>query len=534
MHKVNLSQSGRSMLEMLAVVCLMALISIGVFYIYNVATDKTEFYILNQEMNTRLVQLRHQALTSKGIEEETEEQALSRAQSNQSASSLPIRIAESGENEFILIVGANAYPLEEPLCQKVIKSYQGNNQQCFISGSCNGTTGEFKFSKQCNLQNYPENSDFNCGQNAHKTAFGCECNKGYTNWKEGVGCSLIELDCGAHAYQSGITCVCDKVYENWTKNDGCSLIQLDCDQNAYQDETLCKCNAGYYGNGITCSLCQDRQYSSENSFSCSICPAGKTHNSSHTGCQNCTASMTLGGCGCASTKVPDGNGGCKLPCTSYANTSTTVREGYKITGTPCYCVSGYTLNTTKTACEIENTCSPGPCMTCSNGTIEFKSSGSTCEQAGIAGTCTSDGLCSPSGTYCSSITGCSSGYFCNYDGERTPYICEKVTPQTTTINGVTYYYNTLSDLKSWCQPADGGKNCTWGYLSRNGASSWCQSIGKRLLTLAEFQNVRSVLSPILPSATNNYWYDNGWFNKETGSYGSRLDGYAANGGVVCR
>ena len=70
MHKVNLSQSGRSMLEMLAVVCLMALISIGVFYTYNVTADKAEFYTLNQEINTRLVQLRHLALTSKGIEEE--------------------------------------------------------------------------------------------------------------------------------------------------------------------------------------------------------------------------------------------------------------------------------------------------------------------------------------------------------------------------------------------------------------------------------------------------------------------------------
>jgi hypothetical protein len=297
-----------------------------------------------------------------------------------------------------------------------------------------------------------------------------------------------------------------------------------------------KCNAGYYrANGTgSCTQCGNRQYVAPNKTSCQTCPAGQTHNSNHTGCQNCPVSTTLGDCGCSSDKVPNGNGGCQPACASYANSSTTVRDGYQISGTSCYCVSGYTLNSTKTACEIENTCAPGVCMTCTNGSAVFKPSGTSCEQSGVSGTCTSDGLCSPSGTSCSSVTGCSSGYFCNYDGTHTPNICEKVTAQTTVINGVTYYYNTLSDLKSWCRPADGGKNCTWGYLSRNGADSWCQSIGKRLLTLAEFQNVRSALSPILPSATNNYWYDNGWFSKETGSYGSRLDGYATNGGVVCR
>ena len=224
MHKVNLSQLGRSMLEMLAVVCLMALISIGIFHIYNFVSDKTELHTLNQEMNTRLVQLRHLALTSKGITPETEQQALSRSQSNQSASALPIRIAESNESEFILIVGTEAYPLEESLCKKVMENYQENKQQCFISASCDNTTGEFKFSKQCNPINLSENSDFNCGQNAHRTAFGCECNKGYTNWKENTGCRLSSISCGSNAHQNGAECVCDNGYENCTTGSGCSLI----------------------------------------------------------------------------------------------------------------------------------------------------------------------------------------------------------------------------------------------------------------------------------------------------------------------
>ena len=735
MNQKKSSQDGQTMLEKLAVIMLMAVIVIGVYQGYCLVTDKASSHNMLKELNARIVQLRHQALTLKGIQSETEKQAIDRALASKKGSNIPIRVQSNGAS-FILVVGTQDYPLELTVCENLLKEYQTSKQQCFISGSCNDSFGRFEFSTHCSsgMKDSSTDSDLNCGDNAVKSAFGCACDKGYENWIEGDGCSLIELDCGMNAHQVGTGCVCDDGYEDWIEEEGCIVVPLECGSNAYQDGSRCvcdegyenwtegdgcseacfsnggacvpctewyldwidnesdcaicsnrevvrytyfynnkeitelycrlkecpdgyfpdffgdcyscedgytqsykredmlgdgedydgaidtiqevqaacarcdntdyprifdadnmtcsadctgenvfsssigchkcnitgsytatpeecarcgeqremygkycavRCNAGYYrqnGNG-SCKQCGNRQYVSSNKTSCQTCPAGQTHNSSHTGCQNCTASMTLGDCGCDADKVPDGNGGCQLPCASYANTSTTVRAGYQITGTSCYCVSGYILNGAKTACEPEDTCTPGTCMTCTNGSVAFKPSGSSCEQAGISGTCTAYGQCIPSGTSCSSATGCSSGYFCNYGGTYgnysqgyTPNICEKITAQTTTINGVTYYYNTLSDLKSWCRPADGGKNCTWGYLAWYGAESWCKSQGKRLLTMSELQSVRSNLKDILPTATTTYWCSDGSVNISTGSTGSlgRKDGYASAGAVICR
>lgn len=622
MNKKVSSQDGQTILEKLAVIMVMAIILTGVYRAYCLVTDKASSRNMSKELNARIVQLRHQALTSKGIQSETEEQAIDRALATKKGSNIPIRVQVSGAN-FTLVVGTQDYPLELEICENVLKEYQTNNQQCFVSGFCEESSGTFKFSTHCtsDIKNPSADLYLNCGDNAVKSAFGCTCDKGYENWKEGFGCSLIELDCGSNAHQSGITCVCDDGYIDWIEGDGCALVPLDCGLNAYQDgsecvcddgyenwvegqgcsltilqcdtngyqdgivcickagyygdgetctlcgdgqysidgdfscsmcsegkthnatHTGCICKAGYYGNGETCALCGARQYSVNGSASCTLCPAGQTHNSNHTGCQNCPVSTTLGDCGCSADEVPNGNGGCQPACTSYANSSTTVRDGYQISGTSCYCLSGYTLNLTKTACEIENTCAPGVCMTCTNGSAVFKPSGTSCEQSGVSGRCTAYGQCIPSGTSCSSATACPSGYFCNYGGTYgnysqgyTPNICEKITAQTKTINGVTYYYNTLSDLKSWCRPADGGKNCTWGYLAWYGADSWCKSQGKRLLTISELQSVRTSLAANLPNATNTYWCSDGSVNISNGSTGSlnRKDGYANAGAVVCR
>ena len=152
MHKRTVSQLGRTMSEMLAVVCLMALLSIGVFQVYAVVADKAEFHTLNQEINTRLIQLRHQALTSKGMQSETPELALRRALSNKSGSGLPIQV-QTGEGEFTLIVGMSEYPLELSICENMLENYKVNETQCFVSGECDGENGvgKFKFSNHCSL-----------------------------------------------------------------------------------------------------------------------------------------------------------------------------------------------------------------------------------------------------------------------------------------------------------------------------------------------------------------------------------------------
>ena len=196
-------------------------------------------------------------------------------------------------------------------------------------------------------------------------------------------------------------------------------------------------------------------------------------------------------------------------------------------------------------------CNNGPCQTCSidasgNKTQAFVANGTACVQAGLNGKCNSVGQCIPSeGTSCSSVSGCPAGYFCNYGGTYgnygggyTPNKCEKVNPMTVEISGITYYHNSETDLKSWCRPADGGYNCTWGYLARQGAESWCQSLGKRLLTQDEFNSVLSELKAVLPRGATmlSYWAQGGSVYGEDFSWRSygRSDGYANAGGVVCR
>ena len=144
---------------------------------------------------------------------------------------------------------------------------------------------------------------------------------------------------------------------------------------------------------------------------------------------------------------------------------------------------------------------------------------------------------------CSSISGCPAGEFCNYGGStspaaaKTPNVCMPINPQASAVNGKTYYYNYLNDLLSWCRGADNQMNCTWGYLARNGANSWCQGIGKRLMTSAELAAVAADLKDVLPRGgygPNLYWTSNGAVNLDTGGIdSSRPDGYAWKGGVVC-
>ena len=182
----------------------------------------------------------------------------------------------------------------------------------------------------------------------------------------------------------------------------------------------------------------------------------------------------------------------------------------------------------------------------------FLPKGTACTQSGLSGTCNGWGQCVPTnGTACTSNDSCPAGYFChlggNYYTKRnddeiglTPNVCELVQPLTFTHEGKTYYYNSKADLISWCRPADGNKNCIWGYLAYQGATNWCASIGKRLLTKAEMSQMCDVLNQNLPHTSltkRSYWIADSadTYDCITGtlSDSGRGDGYSSAGGVVC-
>lgn len=142
--------------------------------------------------------------------------------------------------------------------------------------------------------------------------------------------------------------------------------------------------------------------------------------------------------------------------------------------------------------------------------------------------------------------GYNSGYFCNSFGMHTPNVCEKTNPESISRNGQVYYYNSLSDLRSWCREAyesqadrDSPGNCNWGYLSYQSARSWCASIGKNLVYPEEIKENCEDFS-FLPKANpdQQYWTE-GMTVIHMGQNCSiqemiRGDGYTWAAGVICK
>lgn len=79
-------------------------------------------------------------------------------------------------------------------------------------------------------------ADVACYENAtcDPDAGGCDCDEGYENWTDGVGCELIvvdlceDIDCYANATCDADTgdCVCDVDFEDWVNEVGCSAQPL--------------------------------------------------------------------------------------------------------------------------------------------------------------------------------------------------------------------------------------------------------------------------------------------------------------------
>lgn len=177
-----------------------------------------------------------------------------------------------------------------------------------------------------------------CGANASQVGTMCVCNPGYSNFMIGVGCSAnkvcaenqyykngecvcksgyqlnngvcesVQLNCGANATQQGEYCQCDLGYTNWTEGIGCFIV-LDCGLHAYQDAATCKCELGYdnWVSGLGCSaygiLNTTNQYNSYLSDSTNDDFYALVHDESMTSLNNVTNERT----GLYVTKNGNGN-----------------------------------------------------------------------------------------------------------------------------------------------------------------------------------------------------------------------------------
>ncbi len=244
------------------------------------------------------------------------------------------------------------------------------------------------------------------------------------------------------------------------------------------------------------------------------------------GCQSGTPSWILGyGSGCI---CPDNKGGEKC------QEETPCQNGHwfdqlNTEGGVCLCDTGYT------GVYCNEKVGNSPCQ------IEGKNTeGLACMQAGIPGKCRNGG-CIISGQYkCTKIDGqCAEGYFCHFGGQNTPNTCEEVNYDKKEIDGNTYYVNQDTDLRSWCR-AKNGKDCDWGFLTYEGAQSWCagiedgdEKVSAQLLTGDEFKKVYSKLG--LPAVLDDqkYWLQDGQVITVKGKTETVTDTTTGAAAVVC-
>ncbi len=319
-------------------------------------------------------------------------------------------------------------------------------------------------------------------------------------------------------------------------NNQCVLV-CKSDEVRYNGQCCPKVeNCTEYDWNCKCSRCTQNFYLKDNV--CESC--GEGYKVVNGACVACGTADINQKCGCAGDKVWNGNGKCDLPvenCIEY-------NENWECIS----CDTEYLL--------YEGVCkkcsAPSVCMSCAlneagKAVYSFLPSGTQCTAAGVAGTCNTTGQCEPTidetVTECALGGSCGEGQFCNYGGTYTPQVCQKVTYETAKINGKTYFYNTLEDLKAWCRPADGGKNCIWGYLAAPGAIDWCKSLGIPMIKKADFEANLSALKEILPKANQStaYWYDAGFggragavrFTDMFWNDNGRQDGYHDGAGVIC-
>lgn len=190
----------------------------------------------------------------------------------------------------------------------------------------------------------PENS-IDCKDNTF------DCESGY--YKNGNTCTscgtgVVTCDeegnpteCEENFYLSNNTCVACAaqtnclISSNTTDSNGCPITAQACTSGVCKTDGTCASN------------CNTNEYNS-NGYCCAI---GQKWNGS--GCVSCSTDEQ---CGCSTGMTWNGSA-----CACPENSSTTVRDGYQIGTTGCYCNEGYELNGDKTGCIKISPCKGDMC-----------------------------------------------------------------------------------------------------------------------------------------------------------------------------
>lgn len=259
------------------------------------------------------------------------------------------------ENYFLHNGNCTQCPENNSICEndtfECKDGYYKNGINCISCGANVLSCDEEGNPTECKSNHYLSgNSCVQCPTTGMATCNddGFTCQAGY--YKNGNSCTscgtgVVTCDstgkptsCKSDHYLSGNSCI------------QCPTTGVaSCTSNGFT------CQEGYYKNGNTCVFCaQFDQYSiGGNSTACSVCEIGKKANDQHSACVNCQVGEK---CACDAGMLWNGT-----VCACPENSSTTVRNGYQITGSSCYCNEGYELNGDKTGCIKISPCKGDMC-----------------------------------------------------------------------------------------------------------------------------------------------------------------------------
>ena len=168
--------------------------------------------------------------------------------------------------------------------------------------------------------------------------------------------ALDDTNCDANAACTGTDCICNAGYNGdgltCTDDDECTLATDNCHANATCTNTAgsftCACNAGYSGNGVTCTDIDECTAGTDNchanatctntsgSFTCACSSGFFGTGTSCAACDTCSATFVATACTSAADAVC---GTCATNCTACtgagANECSACASGFVLSGTTC-------------------------------------------------------------------------------------------------------------------------------------------------------------------------------------------------------
>ncbi len=267
------SQTGRSMVEMIAVLAIMIIITLGVYAVFKQVSLRARAKTLAQEINTHVIQLRHKALTSKNwvgykymMQYSNMPLRLTTVDTNNKTFTLRVGKVDSSEPEF-----------EYDLCERLMKNNSfspNNNDKDEVSYPCqiNQVFADFVFPMYANMKNFkpyaynPRRTDKNNSQSHDEPS----------NNDSGEGCSINPAtDCLSGALAEG-ECACAPAADEtectrWTTNECgkgkyCVFSPSGCGDNDH-DKGVCR-PVSYIG-GYKSATVAGHEYTMSD---CSNCP----------------------------------------------------------------------------------------------------------------------------------------------------------------------------------------------------------------------------------------------------------------------